>query len=184
MQWRKVRRIASSQSPSGLIGKWSPCKMRWLLSLKKTMGLSARAAVSVLANLSAFGVRTSPKLTLGITCQATVVDAGRLRAGRLTSSRLHDRDRPNSGEGLHWATERIDCRVASRRGWLNHYALEENVELSTWFAHFFEERGVLLHRWLHGFLMTKSDRVGADEREEDCRRPDRDNDEVENFNLI
>jgi len=32
--------------------------------------------------------------------------------------------------------------------------------------------------------MTKSDRVGADEREEDCRRPDRDNDEVENFNLI
>jgi len=31
--------------------------------------------------------------------------------------------------------------------------------------------------------MTKSDRVGADEREEDSRRSDRDDDEAETINL-
>jgi len=48
----------------------------------RTWGLGALAAVSALANSSASGVSTTPNSTLAITFQATVVDDGRLRAGR------------------------------------------------------------------------------------------------------
>ena len=94
------------------------------------MGLRARAAVSVLANSSASGVSTTPNSTLAITFQATVVDDGRLRAGRWTSSRLHGRGRPISGEGLYWAAERTVAFKSRTDHRLKHYAFEGFFALS------------------------------------------------------
>jgi len=96
----------------------------------RTCGLGARAAVSALANSSASSVSTTPNSTLAITFQATVVDDGRLRAGRWTSRRLHGRGRPRSKRRLHSAADRSGGCAVGTGDCLKHYAFDGFFALS------------------------------------------------------
>jgi len=84
--------------------------------------------------------------------------------------------------GSHNMQESVQAECADRDRW-KQYAFNGFFAISKWFAACYEEHGVFLHRSLDGFLTTQSERVGADQREEDDRCPGRDDDDAETINL-